>query len=44
MLALGYPKEDVRIVDMAADGDFKYYRDADDTQCVPKRFLADLLI
>lgn len=44
VLALGYPKENVRIVDMAADGDFKYYRDADDTQCVPKRPLSALLI
>lgn len=41
--ALGVPAERTRIVDIV-DGDFKYFRDADDTQCVPKRPLEDLII
>ena len=46
VVALGYPKEKVRVVDMPSgtDADFKYYRDADDTQVVPKRPVHDLLI
>ncbi len=43
VLALGYPAEKVRIVDIK-DGDYKYYRDADDTQCVPKRSVSQLII
>lgn len=44
VLALGYPAEKVKIVDLGHDGDYKYYRDADSTQCVPKRQLSDLII
>lgn len=44
VLALGYPAEKTRLVDMKGDGDFKYYRDEDDTQCVPKRGLDELII
>lgn len=44
VLALGYPAEKVRIVDLGSDGDYKYYRDGDDTQCVPKRSLDELLV
>jgi nitroreductase len=44
VLAIGYPKEDVKIVDMKDDGDFKYYRDENDVQCVPKRSLDELII
>lgn len=44
VLALGYPAEKVKIVEMSTDDDFKYYRDSDDTQCVPKRPLSELLI
>lgn len=44
VLALGYPAEKTRIVQIGDDGDFKYFRDNDDCQCVPKRPLADLLI
>lgn len=44
VLALGYPVEKVRIVDLGSDGDYRYYRDGDDTQCVPKRSLDELLV
>lgn len=44
VVALGYAKERVEIVDMPSDGDYKYYRDQDSTQCVPKRALAELII
>lgn len=44
VLALGYPAEKTRIVPMGGDGDFKYFRDADDCQCVPKRPISELLI
>lgn len=43
VLALGFPAEEVRIVDMPADGDFKYYRDGE-VQCVPKRPFEELII
>lgn len=44
VLAMGVAAEKVRIVDMGPEGDFKYYRDGDDCQCVPKRAAADLII
>lgn len=44
VLALGYPAEKVKLVEMKEGGDFKYYRDADDTQCVPKRPLEELIL
>ncbi|MCM1483931.1 MAG: nitroreductase family protein [Muribaculaceae bacterium] len=44
VLALGYAAEEVRIVKLGKDDDIRYYRDANDVQCVPKRALADLLI
>lgn len=46
VLALGYPKEKVRIVDMPAgtEGDYKYFRDENDNQVVPKRPVHDLII
>ncbi len=44
VLALGYAAEKVKLVEMKPDGDFKYYRDEDDTQCVPKRPLDQLII
>lgn len=44
VVALGYPAENVKLVPMPEDGDFKYFRDAEDTQCVPKRPLSELLI
>ena len=46
VLALGYPKEEVRIeeADNGIDADIKYFRTADGVHHVPKRPLADLLI
>lgn len=44
VLALGYPAEETVITDMDDNGDIKYFRDASDRQCVPKRALSDLII
>lgn len=44
VLALGYPAEHVKIVDMADPVAIRYYREADGTHCVPKRPLDSLLI
>ena len=44
VLALGFPAETARIVEMADDGDFKYFRDENDVQCVPKRPLRELIM
>ena len=44
VLALGYPAETAKIVDLPVDGDFRYYRDEADSQCVPKRPADELII
>lgn len=44
VLALGKPVEDVRIVDLPADGSIKYYRDAAQVHCVPKRKATELVL
>lgn len=43
VLALGYPAEIAQIVDIK-EGDYKYYRNEADEQCVPKRPLSELVI
>ena len=43
-IAVGKPKEQVVIDDIRADGDVKYYRDADQVHHVPKIVLDDLLM
>ena len=43
VLALGVPAEETKIVPMT-DGDYKYFRDEADAQCVPKRSLEELII
>lgn len=43
VIALGYPIEQVAIESMGADGDVKYWRDAQQVHHVPKRALADLI-
>lgn len=43
ILGMGYPKEDVRIVEVE-NGSTTYYRDENQTHYVPKRSLKDLLI
>lgn len=43
VVALGYPDEEVVITEMK-DGDYKYFRDYKDRQCVPKRNTGSLII
>lgn len=43
VIALGKAAEQVKIVSIE-NGDFRYFRDADDTQCVPKRSAESLII
>lgn len=43
-IALGYPVEQRRLVQMGADGSVKYYRDAEGVHYVPKRDLGEVLI
>jgi nitroreductase len=43
VIALGKPKEDVRLVPLGPDGDVKYYRDAHGIHYVPKRALNDII-
>ncbi|MGE0077216.1 MAG: nitroreductase family protein [Bacteroidales bacterium] len=44
VLALGYPKEMVEIVQLPADGSVVYWRDNQSVHHVPKRNLEDLII
>ena len=44
VLALGKPKEEVRLVPLGADGDIRYYRDADGVHYVPKRSLEEIIL
>jgi nitroreductase len=44
VLALGYPKEQIVIDDISADGDIKYYRDENEVHHVPKKVLEDILL
>lgn len=44
VLALGTPKEEVRLVPLPSDGDIRYYRDADGVHYVPKRSLDDIIL
>lgn len=44
VVAIGYPAEKVKIVELGADGDYKYYRDEDDAQCVPKRSIDQIIV
>jgi len=43
-IALGKPREEVRIEPMAADGDVRYWRDEAGVHHVPKRALAEILV
>lgn len=44
VLALGKPKEEVRVVPVGEDGSVKYYRDENQVHYVPKRSLEDILL
>ena len=44
VLALGKPKEEVRIVPVGKSGNTAYYRDEDQVHYVPKRSLEDVVI
>jgi nitroreductase len=44
VLALGKPAEEVRIVDVPADGSIRYWRDEAGVHCVPKRRLEELVL
>lgn len=44
VLALGRPAEKVVLEPLGADGNIKYWRDADDVHHVPKRDLDDLIV
>lgn len=43
VLALGKPKEEVKVVPVGEDGDTKYYRDENQVHYVPKKRLEDVL-
>lgn len=43
VLALGKPKEEVKVVPAGENGDTKYYRDENQVHYVPKRSLEDVL-
>ena len=44
VLALGWPKEQVEVEPLPADGDVRYWRDAAGVHHVPKRSLDDLIV
>ena len=44
VIAIGKPKEDVRIVPLGEDGSIRYYRDEAGVHYVPKRSLDDIII
>jgi nitroreductase len=44
VIALGKPKENVILDEIAEDGDIRYWRDEDNNHHVPKRKLEDLII
>jgi nitroreductase len=44
VLALGRPKEEVRLVPLPPDGDIRYYRDNAGVHYVPKRSLDDIVL
>ena len=44
VIAFGYPKEEVVLEDIPADGDIKYYRDENQVHHVPKKKIEDIVL
>jgi nitroreductase len=44
LIALGKPKETVKVDEIGPDGDIKYWRDEDQVHHVPKRALSDIIL
>ena len=44
VIAFGYPKEEVMLEDIPADGDIKYYRDENQVHHVPKKRIEDIVL
>ena len=44
VIALGVPREEVKIVPLGEDGDIRYYRDENQVHYVPKRSLEEVLV
>jgi hypothetical protein len=44
VVALGKPIETIRITDVGADGDIRYYRDKNGIHYVPKRSVDELIV
>ena len=44
VIALGFPSEEARVVNVSEDASIKYYKDEQGVNCVPKRSLAELII
>ncbi len=44
VIALGVPKETVRLIAVSENGSIQYYRDADCAHYVPKRSLAEIIL
>lgn len=44
VLALGRPKEEVKLIPVKEDGDIRYYRDEHQVHYVPKRSLEEILL
>lgn len=44
VLALGKPREEVKVVPVGGNGEVKYYRDENQVHYVPKRSLEDILL
>lgn len=44
VIALGYPKEEIQLEEISADGDIKYYRDSNQVHHVPKIKTEDIIL
>ena len=44
VLALGKPKEEIKIEDVGPDGNIRYWRDSEGVHHVPKRPLQEIIV